>query len=239
MRTGLRLAVILAALICLAAVVQAEENESCGSPKFVEMSDFHEVLYKIWHEQYPEDDWQGVRATAPELAARMKLLAEAEIPEVFKYRSADIIKARDTLGKVVADIDQAAKADDDQKLKTAVKELHDAYHGLVVELHSRPGEVDQLHTVIALMWHEDYPDKNFASLKTRMDSFNGSLNALLSLKLGKRYSVDPVKYDEAQSALKEQGAALQAAVAAGDQDAAWSALDKFHEAFRSLNLLFE
>lgn len=86
---------------------------------------FHAVLHPLWHEAYPENDVEAIKAQIPKLQVRSQLIL-------------NFAKARKLVGlqqAAVALVDSAlllerAAADDDFAVLVALEQMHDAFHAV-------------------------------------------------------------------------------------------------------------
>ena len=59
---------------------QTEETES----RVEELSEFHEIIYPIWHTAYPEKDYAALREYVPEVNRLAKNLFDAKLPGILR-----------------------------------------------------------------------------------------------------------------------------------------------------------
>ncbi len=100
------------------------------NPPLPAMDNFHKVLYSVFHEYLPNEEWNKVKETIPAFQEKMALLNKAELPGRFKAKKAEFDQARSALSEKVDALGKLKNTNDNEKLKEAVLSMHNAYEKL-------------------------------------------------------------------------------------------------------------
>lgn len=99
-------------------------------PPLKELDDFHGSLYMLYHHYLPDYDIQKIRAAAAEMKQKMAALNAAKLPERFSQREAEFQSARKKLSDSVDALSAVVQTNAEQKIKSAIHELHSKYEAL-------------------------------------------------------------------------------------------------------------
>lgn len=131
-------AIILA--LCLALVslgVALAEDGGHGGKGFVELKAFHDVMAKMWHEDFPKDDWKAIRTATPQLKKATDALVAAKLPASYQPRAAQFEVDVKLLAASVENVIKAGNGADDGALKQAVIKMHEAFHDVAYNLNRK------------------------------------------------------------------------------------------------------
>lgn len=128
----------------LAAAVEAGADDETILRAFEEMHDayrsmqqslmsadflveqFHTVLHPLWHESYPDNDAEAIKAQIPRLLVRAQLIVnfakERNMPDLQESASKLVDSARL--------LEQAAAAEDDFAVLVGLEQMHEAFHDI-------------------------------------------------------------------------------------------------------------
>ncbi|MEE8605830.1 MAG: hypothetical protein V3S65_10660, partial [Candidatus Aminicenantaceae bacterium] len=106
---------------------QTEETESTVK----ELSEFHEIIYPIWHTAYPEKDYAALREFVPEVNRLAKNVFDAKLPGILRDKKAKWDEGMAQLKKTVEDYNKAAAGEDDQALLDAAEALHAKFEMMI------------------------------------------------------------------------------------------------------------
>jgi hypothetical protein len=99
-------------------------------PALKELDDFHASLYMLFHHYLPAYDIQKIRASAAEMKQKMIALNAAQLPERLKQKDAEFQAARKKLSASVDELNATLQTNSEQKIKSAVNQLHSNYEAL-------------------------------------------------------------------------------------------------------------
>ncbi len=222
--------------ICLSASssIQAEETDSSVK----ELSEFHEIIYPIWHTAYPEKDYAALREYVPEVNRLAKNVFEAKLPGILRDKQAKWDEGLEQLKKAVEDYNKAAIAEDDQALLDAAEVLHAKYEMLVRLIRPVLKEIDEFHKVLYVVYHKYLPNKEFDKIEAVNDDFILKAEAITKATLPKRLEAKTDEFTAAAGELLEASENLKKACATQDADTIEKAVDSLHTKYQNLEKIF-
>jgi cytochrome c556 len=96
----------------------------------MEISDFHETLYMLYHHYLPDYDLDKIRASVSELQTKMAALNKAALPERIKEKTSAFEEARKKLDASVNALAATLPSNDEKKIKAAIETMHADYEAL-------------------------------------------------------------------------------------------------------------
>ncbi len=122
---------ILSLLLLLVSAVQADES-GCPAHKAAEqgfnpIDDFHKILAPVWHDAWPEKDYDALIAAGPKFKEAFDGIAKLEPKFKSKAREAKFMALRKEFKQKVDEFATAARAGDKEKVYEIMPDLHDAF----------------------------------------------------------------------------------------------------------------
>lgn len=102
------------------------------------------------------------------------------------------------------------------------------------EIASQVPELDAVHEVMAPMWHEAFPARDFAAIQAAVPGFEPLLAALDAATLPGILQDKQGRWDEGKARLMESFQALKAAGEAGDEDGILGSAEAFHMNYEAM-----
>jgi len=102
------------------------------------------------------------------------------------------------------------------------------------ETTSQVAELDAVHEVMAPMWHEAFPAKDFGAIQAAVPEFETLLAALDTATLPGILQDKQAQWDEGKSRLMQSFQGLQEAAATGDEDGMLSFAEAFHMNYEAM-----
>ncbi|NWG12654.1 MAG: hypothetical protein HXY20_03870 [Acidobacteria bacterium] len=207
-------------------IFKTREDESLKQA----LKSFHDVLSELVHGPAEKGDFGPVRARAGELAKLRDGIMAAGLPARMVKRCAEISARATDLSKGVENLVAQTEANAiDAAIKTAFDTVHVAYRNLNGALTSLEDLLDAFHDLLHPLWHDAYPNKDAAAIKTATPR----LKVRAKLILSSAQSTDKPKAPGAKNLL-DAVTTLEEAVAAKDDLAILEALRMVHEAYEML-----
>ena len=99
-------------------------------PVLKELSEFHTILYGLYHYALPEYDLPAIRAAVLDLQKAMPALDNASLPVRMKSKSEAFAIQREKLSTSVDSLATIVRTDDREKISAAVETVHTYYRDL-------------------------------------------------------------------------------------------------------------
>lgn len=147
---------------------QDQEHSSEINSSVPELSEFHEVIYPIWHTAYPEKDIAMLKEMLSEVNDGAEKIYSAELPGILRDKkeewSEGIKKFRSSVEKY-----NAAAEGNDEDLLISAEELHSNFEMLVRIIRPVTQEVDEFHKVLYMIYHHYWPNRNSEEFNNAVD----------------------------------------------------------------------
>ncbi len=214
---------------------QTDETESSVK----ELSDFHEIIYPIWHTAYPEKDYAALRKFVPEVNRLAKNLFDAKLPGILRDKKAKWDEGLEQLKKAVEEYNTAAAGEDDQALLDSAEALHTGFEMMVRIIRPVLKEIDDFHKVLYVVYHKYLPNKEYANIRSITDDMILKAEAITNAELPKRLEAKADEFSSAAAALLESSKKLKAICLMDNTDEIEKAVESLHTKYQDLEKLFD
>ena len=208
-------------------------------PTVTGIREFHEVLYPVWHDYFPQGDFQSIREAIPEFKRTTKILMEAELPQFYHNVKDHFQDGRKALALSVDKLESVAQTGDDKELAKAVEEMHTAFERMARILAPRIKELEEFHLVLYPLWHQAMPNEDYQAIKSAIPSLEDKTDALISAVLPQRFKGLEPQFLEKREALKQAVHELADVCRKNDDDSIIQKLTQMHQAYMELDQVFE
>lgn len=206
-----------------------------------ELSDFHEVIYPMWHNAYPEKDIEALKAFVPQIKNSMEAINQASLPGILKDKKAGWEKQLKELNVAAENYYKASEGKDDEAMLSAAEKLH--YNFEMMNRVIRPvlKEIDDYHQVLYIIYHKLYPDKKYDEIARLAGSLLERADAIAKYpqdKLKKRLGDKTPEFDLASKELYGATASLKDILSGNDQAKKDEAIQLVHATYQKLESVF-
>ncbi|MGB2698161.1 MAG: hypothetical protein WBD28_09945 [Candidatus Zixiibacteriota bacterium] len=208
-------------------------------PTVTGIREFHEVLYPVWHDYFPQGDFQAILDAIPEFKKATKVLTEAELPQFYHNVKDDFESKRENLALSVDKMESVARTGDDKELAEAVEDMHTAFEQMARILAPRIKELEEFHLVLYPLWHQAMPNEDYQAIKSAIPSLESKMDALMSAQLSQRFSGIQPEFVEKREALRLAVDELAEVCRNNDEDNIIQKLTQMHQAYMELDQVFE
>jgi ABC-type transporter Mla subunit MlaD len=95
--------------------------------KIPELVSFHDVLHIVWHDYYPNDQIDSIKAIVPQFKEKAAALNNIQWPDVLSGDAAMLSQKVKNLQKAVDDLEAACQGGDVEAIKKATEAVHENY----------------------------------------------------------------------------------------------------------------
>ena len=132
------------------------------------LSEFHEVIYPIWHTAYPNKDIAMLKEMVSEVNEGAEQIYSAQLPGILRDKNQDWDKGIENFRSSVEKYNDAMDGNDEEMLNSA-EQLHSNYEMLVRIIRPVTKEVDEFHKVLYMIYHHYWPNKNSEEFNSAVD----------------------------------------------------------------------
>jgi hypothetical protein len=219
---------------------KAHDMTSETSSDVPELWDFHDVIYQIWHEAWPEKNTQLLTDLIPEIESGFAKLEQAELPGILRDKRDAWNNGIKEMAGIIETYKQTAAAGQKEELLKAAENLHTKFEQLVRLIRPVMKEIDRFHQELYMLYHYYMPDYDLQKIKASADELvvraDGIDNAQLPARLKEKQQI----YDQAKLTLIEAAKNLQQTLKnETEKNQILTAIEAVHDAYQNLIGVFE
>lgn len=204
-----------------------------------ELEEFHSVIFRVWHEAWPENDYALLKELLPEIEQGTSTLAEAKLPGILREKEEAWKAGIAELQAVVQKYKKAAEENQDKALLNAAEELHSQFEALVHMIRPVLPEIDDFHKSLYVLYHYYLPDYSLEKIREFSQELVEKMESLNKATLPGRYKKITEEFDAARSQLTKSVRALVDVVETENEATIKNAIDQLHTDYQSLQSLCE
>ncbi len=231
--------IAFAVLACSQSFTQDEEHSSEINSSIRELSEFHEVIYPIWHTAYPEKDIAMLKDMLSEVNDGAEKIYSAELPGILRDKKEEWDEGVNKFRSSVDRYNAAAEGNEEDLLSSA-EELHSNFEMLVRIIRPVTKEVDEFHKVLYMIYHHYWPNKDHEEFSQAVDDLQLRAEELNNCVL-------PNWITEKTEIIKEQSQKLFSSTntlkeligSSADDSEIDNAIENVHNDYMALEALFD
>ncbi len=233
------ISIVLIFLSCTVGFAQMSHHMET-SWQVPELEEFHEVIYQIWHEAWPEKDKDMLKSLIPQIEEGYTKLAAAELPGILRDKADKWQAGIKQMGAIIDTYKQEAGKDEIQPLLDAAEALHTQFEQLVRLIRPVSKEVDLFHQELYKLYHYYLPDYDYEKIKKSLPNLRDLADNLKNAKLPGRLKDKDEAFKKAVEKLRNKVDDLAAIVEQGnDKPKIENAVEGLHTAYQDLECIFE
>ena len=214
---------------------QQEETESTVP----ELMEFHSIIYPIWHDAYPEKDYEALKSYVSEINSLAEKVYTASLPGILRDKQDKWEEGLKEFKQAVDDYNAAAADDNNEALLQAAEDLHSKFEMMVRIIRPVLKEVDEFHKVLYVIYHKYMPEKELDKIKSVMEELLNKADAITQAELPKRLEDKTENFKQAAGELYESVKYLKSTFNSENDDAIISAVEHMHTKYQNLEAIFD
>lgn len=241
-RTSLsKLPLLLLALVFAVPAVSQEKPAHADetSVKVPVLTDFHEVIFQLWHTAWPEKNVALLTELLPEIKRYSDSIAVVQLPGILRDKEQAWKENTSKLQAIVREYAEASSPVDTQKLLDAAEQLHAQYEKLVRTIRPILKELDAFHQVLYMLYHHYLPNGDQEKIVSSVERLKEKMVALEKATLPERLKKKESAFNEATVALGRSVAALDASIAITKPAEFEASVQQMHSDYQALERVFE
>lgn len=220
-------------------VIQAQETSKETSATVPALTEFHKVIYKIWHNAWPNRDYDLLRALLPEITQGAAAIVNAELPGILRDKKAAWKKGVEDLQTIVQEYRSAVEAKQEQPLLNAAEMLHTQYEVLVRVIRPPLREIEEFHAHLYMVYHHHMPPESLSNIKASVEPLREKMAALNTATLPRRFKGKEASFMAARSDLERAVTGFGEAVSSNDLEKIRIAVETMHERYVTLAAILD
>jgi hypothetical protein len=203
------------------------------------LTDFHEVIFKVWHTAWPEKNLAMLSELLPEIKYFSDSLVKVQLTGILRDKQKIWQQNTTKLLEIVSDYAGATSPVDSQKLLDAAERLHAQYEALVRVIRPVLKEMDAFHQSLYMLYHHYLPEKNQEMLVSSVKELKERMAVLNKATLPDRLKKREPAFVEARAALGHSVEALDASMVKDNPEEFTSKVETMHTDYQALERVFE
>lgn len=219
---------------------QHEDHSTEITSSVPELSDFHEVVYPMWHTAYPNKDYTLFKNLLPDVNAGVEKIYTAKLSGILRDKEKEWNEGLDKLKLSVKDYNIACEENNEALMLSSAEELHSNFEMLVRIVKPVTKEVDEFHKVLYMIYHHYGPNKNTEELSKAIDDLTMRADELKNCVLPKWATDKKEDFVKASDDLYNSTKELQELKnSKADEKQIESGIERVHTNYQKLEALFD
>jgi len=199
------------------------------------LHEFHEVIYKIWHEAWPEKNTQMLKDLVPQIEDGFSKLQHAELPGILQDKQAAWNKGIQDMAGIIAVYKSTAAAGQNEALLKAAEDLHSQFEQLVRLIRPVSKEIDSYHQALYTLYHYYRPAYDLEKINSSVAELMVRMEAIEKAPLPARLKGNQTAYQKAVNDLKSALGQLQQTLKDNaPKDQVIAAIETMHDKYQQL-----
>jgi hypothetical protein len=222
------------------AAVAQEQNPAEISSDVPQLSDFHEVIYQIWHEAWPQKNTEMLKGLIPEIDSGYINLSRAKLSPMLHEKQSKWTEGITGMAEIIAQYKSAAAAGDAEGLLKAAEKLHNQYEVLVRTIRPVLKEMDIFHQELYMLYHYYILEYNNDTIAASAEKLAVRMAALNQAELPKRHKTKVEQFNKSRQELSTAVDKLNQAIKdKAGKEAVLDAVEVVHTDYQKLTAVFE
>ena len=220
-----------------------DEVDSCEIDWTVpELMKFHDVIYIIWHEAWPQKNTTQLISLVPEVKEHINKINNANLPGIQRDKETKWKAGLAELNKAAENYYDACSSGDEKRMLDAAEDLHAKFEMMVRIIKPVFKEVDDYHKILYIIYHKYLPDKKYDSIKNVIDELINRAEAIVNIpsdKLQKRLKEKSDNFKKASENLLISTKELKSVLETNEPQKIDQAVEHMHSMYQSLEANFD
>jgi uncharacterized protein YoxC len=209
------------------------------SGKVPELEEFHNVIYEIWHNAYPNKDINALKSNVNDVNSYAEKIYDAKLPGILRDKETKWKAGLEELKKAVDDYNTAAAGSDDEQMLNAAENLHAKFEMMVRIINPVLKEVDDFHKVLYVIYHKYLPEKNYDEIKSVSGDLKSKAEAIVNTKTNKKVESRLEQFKAASADLLNAVNHLFEICQGNDNAKIEKAVEEMHTKYQNLEAVFD
>jgi uncharacterized membrane protein YgaE (UPF0421/DUF939 family) len=204
-----------------------------------ELEEFHNVIYEIWHNAYPNKDIAALKSYVNDVNSYAEKVYEAKLPGILRDKEPKWNEGLEVFKKAVDEYNTAAAGTNDEQMLNAAEALHANFEMMVRIIRPVLKEVDDFHKVLYVIYHKYLPEKNYDAIKSVSEDLKAKAEAIVNAKPNKKVESKLEQFNAAAADLLTATNELNETCKGNDNTAIESAVENMHTKYQKLEAVFD
>ncbi len=205
-----------------------------------QLSEFHEVIYQIWHEAWPQKNTEMLKGLITEIDSGYARLSKAKLSPMLHEKQSKWTEGMTVMGEIIEKYKSAAAANDAEGLLKAAENLHSQYEILVRTIRPALKEMDSFHQELYMLYHYYILEYKFDTIAASAERIVARMDALNKAELPKKHKTRQEQFNKARTDLSTAVDKFNQAIKdKADKETVLAAVEVVHTNYQKLTAVFE
>ena len=204
-----------------------------------ELMEFHNIIYEIWHNAYPQKDIAALKSYVNDVNSYAEKVYDAKLPGILRDKETKWQAGLEELRKAVDDYNTSAAGSDDEQMLNAAENLHSKFEMMVRIIKPVLKEVDDFHKVLYVIYHKYLPEKNFEAIKLVSNDLKSKAESIVNAKPNKKVESRLEQFKTASSDLLNAVNQLVEICKRDDNTQIEKGVEEMHKKYQNLEAVFD
>jgi hypothetical protein len=218
----------------------AQEKDHEVNSEVKELSEFHDVIYQLWHTGWPQKDIELLASLLPDIEKGYEKINKAELPGILRDKKPKWDEGVKKFGDFVIDYKNNSVTKDSVGLLNAAEKLHAQFEALVRIVKPVIKEVDAFHQVLYILYHYYMPNNEYSKIKESVVQLKAKLDDLNKAQLSAKLKPKEESFGKLKMELTVAVNKLNEVVNAGNNRTDIDkAVDGVHSIYQEIEKIFD
>jgi zinc protease len=205
-----------------------------------ELTQYHEVIYKLWHIAYLNKDINMIIKLYDDLKDGADKVANAKLPGILRDKEKIWKENAEKLLLSINNLKNAIDKKDTTEILKSAETIHAMYETLTKVIKPPIKEVDDFHQTLYVLYHYYVPENNIEKIKTLIPELLQKVKNLKNASLPDKLKQKEEKFKTIVLELDKEVLNFISAVENNkDKTSIKNAMEKVHQKYQALEKLFE
>lgn len=215
-----------------------EIPDSEVTAQVAELDAVHELMYPLWHDAFPNQDYDTIRELVPQFEPLLAAVEEVELPGILRDKQARWDEGKARMMASFKALQEAAEAHDHDGMLEHTEAFHMQYEGLVRVIRPVVPELEAFHQELYKLYHYYGPAGEMTRIGEAAAAMAEKLGPLSAASLPSRLAEKQGEFTSGVTELGQRVESLRQAVETGDEETVKAAIEAVHSAYESVEKLF-
>jgi uncharacterized protein YukE len=220
-----------------AAATEIKQDELTASVPA--LKDLHKVVYPLWHDAYPNKNYELIKQLLPQADTLVGTLDQAPLPGILRDRQEKWDAAKANLKSVLQKLHEAAKTDSQDAMLAQTEAFHAGFERLVRTIRPVVPALDAFHQELYKLYHYYTPAYDLAQIRSSAAAMKEKIQGLKDAELPKRLAEKQADYQASVQQLEATVNELVETAKIDSKEKVQAAVEKVHVAYQKAEKLFD
>ncbi len=226
-------------LISTFQTLEAQKSSKEVSVNVPALTEFHKVVYKIWHTAWPNRDFEMLIALLPEIENGTASLVSTELPGILRHKKTAWEREIEKLQAIVQEYRSAVETKERRSLLDAAEKLHSQFEALARVIRPPLRQLEDFHVILYMLYHHYVPTESLDKIKESVQPLREKMAVLSRVALPTRLKEKDAPFEAARKDLEKTVTEFESAVSLNEMGKIKQAVETMHSRYVTVSAVLE